>query len=120
MTAADNEVTMGMYIGFDLSLIILCLINIRSYTLSIVTINMNKVVKIHLLCNSTKITSTELYDPIGYDYMEQAVKTRVFLTYKGISSTFVVLQYLKWALNYKNIFLTQKGRSGSFVQYIKC
>ena len=63
--------------------------------MSIISINMNKVVKIHLLCNSTIITSTELYGPIGYQYMEQAVKTRVFITYKGIGTTFVVLQYLK-------------------------
>ena len=103
--SADNEVTMGMYKSFHLSLIILSLINITSDTLSIISVNMNKVVKIHLLCNSTIITSTELYDTIGYQYTEQAVKTKVFLTYKGISSTFVVLQYITWALSTK-VFLT--------------
>ena len=109
MTSADNEVTMGMYKSFHLSLIILSLINITSDTESIISINMNKVVKIHLLCNSTVITSTELYDTIGYQYMEYAVKTKVFLTYKGISSTFVVLQYLKQALNHKKYIPDSKG-----------
>ena len=106
MTSVDNEVTMGMYKSFHLSLIILSLINITSDTLSIISINMNKVVKIHLLCNLTIITSTELYDTVGYEYMEQAVKTKVFLTYKSMSSTLVVyiqyVQHIKWELNTKN------------------
>ena len=107
MISTDNEVTMGMYKSFHLSIIILSLINITGDTVSIISINMNKVVKIHLLCNSTIITSTEWNDPVGYKYTEQAVKMGVFLTYKCISSTFMVLQYIKWALNtQKNIFLT--------------
>ena len=76
MTNADNEVTRGMYKSFHLSLIILSLNNITSDNLSITSINRNKVVKIHLLCNSTIITSTKLYYPIGYQYMEQAAKQK--------------------------------------------
>ena len=71
--------------------------------MSIISINMDKVVKIHLLGNSTMVTSTKLCDPTGYEYIEQAVKAGVFLIYKGISNTFMVLQYIKWALNTKKL-----------------
>ena len=79
VTSADNRITMGMYKSFNLSLIILSLINISSNNLSIININMDKVVKIHTLCNSTIITITELSDTIGFQYMEQAVKTKKYL-----------------------------------------
>ena len=104
VTSTDNRITMGMYQSFNLSLIILSLIIITSDTLSIISINMDKVVKIHTLCNLTIKTNTELFDKIGFQYMEQAVKQKIFLTYKGISSTFVVL-HIEWALSTK-VFLT--------------
>ena len=103
VTSADSKVTMGMYKSFHLSIIILSLINIKSNTVSIISINMDKVVKIHLLCNSTIVASTKLYDPTGYKYIEQAVKAGVFLIYKGISNTFMVLQYIKRVLNTKKL-----------------
>ena len=94
MTNADSEVTMGMYKGFYVSLIILfyndvALNNIASNNVSIISINMNKVIKIiHLLCNSMIIAGTGLNDEIGFKYTEQAVKpgvkktkkTNIFLT----------------------------------------
>ena len=103
MTSADSEVTMGFCKSFHLSIIILSLIIITSDTVSIISISMKKVVKIHLLCKSLIVTCTQLYDPMGYKYIEQAVKAGVFLIYKGISSTFMVLQYIKWVLNTQKI-----------------
>ena len=101
VTSADSEVIMGMYKSFHLSIIILSLIIITSETVSIISINMNKVVKIHLLCNSTIVTSTKLYDPTGYKYIEQAVNAGVFLICKGIRSMSMVLQYIKMGVKHK-------------------
>ena len=56
----------------------LVLNNIASDTVSIFSINMNKVVKIiHLLCNSMIIAGTGLNDETGFKYIdtEQAVQT---------------------------------------------
>ena len=43
VTSADIRITMGMYKSFNLSLIILSLINITNDTLSNISINMDKV-----------------------------------------------------------------------------
>ena len=63
MTSTDSEVTIGMYEGFYVSLIILfyndlALNNVASNSVSVISINMNEVVKIiHLLCNSMIIAT---------------------------------------------------------------
>ena len=86
MTSADSKVTMGMYKGFYVSLVILfynfikydlALNNIASNTVSTISINMNEVVKIiHLLCNLMIIVGTGLNDEIGFKIYRTGSKNR--------------------------------------------